>query len=377
MKILYIHQYFKIPENGGCIRSYHLAKGLIAAGHEVVMLTAHNHMEYIEEEVDGIQVKYLPVAYDNSFGFRKRLSSFFKFITASVKLAKKERYGYAYVMTTPLSTAVIALYLKWFRGLPYFFEVGDLWPEVPVKMGILKNPLIKQAAYFLEYLAYKNADRIVGLSPSISAYIKERHPDKKIATIPNISDLHFFQPAKKLHEGLKILYCGTIGVANHLEYLIAVAEASLAKELPIQFTIVGSGARQNAIEGMAKNLSNVTLVDFVNRAVLKEIIAEHDAFYVSFKDIDVLHTGSPNKYFDGLAAGKLMILNLGGWLKEVTEKHACGFSYDPDKPEEFIQKITPYINDLELLLQAQQHARTLSKQYSLETAQMKMNSFFP
>ena len=34
MKILYLHQYFLTPEQGGAIRSYHLAKALVDAGHD-------------------------------------------------------------------------------------------------------------------------------------------------------------------------------------------------------------------------------------------------------------------------------------------------------------------------------------------------------
>jgi hypothetical protein len=61
MKILYLHQYFLTPEQGGAIRSYHLAKALVEAGHEVEMITAHNHPTYHFEIREGIKIHYLPV----------------------------------------------------------------------------------------------------------------------------------------------------------------------------------------------------------------------------------------------------------------------------------------------------------------------------
>ena len=139
MRILYIHQYFKTPEEGGSIRSYYLAKGLVDAGHEVTMVTAHNG-PYEVKKIDGVAVHYLPVPYDNSFGFAQRLWSFWSF----VKLAKKEakslpKQDLAYVMTTPLTTGFIATYLKKELNLSYYFEVGDLWPEAPIQMGVIKN----------------------------------------------------------------------------------------------------------------------------------------------------------------------------------------------------------------------------------------------
>ena len=79
MKILYIHQYFKTPQEGGGIRSYHIAKAMVAAGHEVEMLTAHNQPEYVKINIEGITVHYLPVAYDNSFSKIRRIMSFISF----------------------------------------------------------------------------------------------------------------------------------------------------------------------------------------------------------------------------------------------------------------------------------------------------------
>ncbi len=54
MKIIYLHQYFLTPEQGGAIRSYHLAKAMVEAGHEVEMITSHNHSHYHYENIEGI-----------------------------------------------------------------------------------------------------------------------------------------------------------------------------------------------------------------------------------------------------------------------------------------------------------------------------------
>ena len=167
MKILYVHQYFKTPEEGGSIRSYYLAKGLVDAGHEVTMITAHN-FSYEVKKVDGIEVHYLPVSYDNSFGFFQRLWAFFQF----VRLARREalaltKHDLAYVMTTPLTTGFIATYLKKELDLPYYFEVGDLWPEAPVQMEVIRNPWLKKWLYSLEKRFYFEADKVIALSPAM------------------------------------------------------------------------------------------------------------------------------------------------------------------------------------------------------------------
>ena len=91
MKILYVHQYFKTPQEGGSIRSYYLAKGLVDAGHQVTMITTHNET-YEVRNVDGIQVHYLPVNYDNKLGFFRRLFAFWKFVRLAKPYSQESKY---------------------------------------------------------------------------------------------------------------------------------------------------------------------------------------------------------------------------------------------------------------------------------------------
>jgi len=105
-----------------------------------------------------------------------------------------------------------------------------------------------------------------------------KQPGKPILILPNISDISFYMPAESIDkQTLSILYCGTIGIANQLEHLIACARESLKNNLPIEFTIIGDGARKPAILKLASELENVTVLDFTNRDGLKSVIDTHDA----------------------------------------------------------------------------------------------------
>jgi glycosyltransferase involved in cell wall biosynthesis len=76
----------------------------------------------------------------------------------------------------------------------------------------------------------------------------------------------------------------------------------------------------------------------------------------------VLETGSPNKYFDGLAAGKLIIINFGGWIREEVEAQACGLYVDPQNPGMFCEKIKPFLDNHELQKQYSEASRALAEQ---------------
>ena len=90
-----------------------------------------------------------------------------------------------------------------------------------------------------------------------------------------------------------------------------------------------------------------------------------DAVFVSYKPFRILETGSPNKYFDGLAAGKLILLNFEGWIKVEVEREACGLYIDRQQPEKFSRLILPFIQERALLRRFQVAARDLAlRRYS-------------
>ena len=91
-RILYIHQYFRTPEEGGGIRSYVFAKHLISEGYEVNMLTTDQKEKFSGwrvEDVDGIKVHKCSVLYNNNMGFISRVLAFFKFMIMSRKKSVK------------------------------------------------------------------------------------------------------------------------------------------------------------------------------------------------------------------------------------------------------------------------------------------------
>ena len=90
-----------------------------------------------------------------------------------------------------------------------------------------------------------------------------------------------------------------------------------------------------------------------------------DAVFVSYKPYRILETGSPNKYFDGLAAGKLILLNFEGWIKKEVESEKCGVYIDRMHPDKFASIVTPFLNDRSLVRRYQLAARELAlRRYS-------------
>jgi glycosyltransferase involved in cell wall biosynthesis len=388
VKILLLHQHFNTPEKGGALRSYFLAKALADHGMQVVVITAHNQGAKSVAAYEGIEIHYLPVPYDNAFSFYKRISAFMAFLVKSARLGSSlQGINKCYAMSTPLTTGLAAVWIKWKRKTPFLFEVGDLWPDAPVQLGFVKNSVLKIFLYQLEKFIYRQSESIVALSAPMQEIIRRKAPGKTVHLLPNMADTDFFTTEKRnalLDEkfGVKdhfvISYIGSIGYANGLEHLLDCAREVQKIKLPVVFLICGEGAMLPYLKETVQKLSisNVIFVPFQNREGAREVMNVTDAVFVSYRQHAVLETGSPNKYFDGLAAGKLIIVNFGGWIKEEIEKMKCGIGLNPNRSGQLALLFETVLNDARKVQAMKENAAALAKKYDRKTQSIQFAKLF-
>ena len=372
-RILYIHQYFKTPQEGGAIRSYYLSKGLVENGFEVEMITSHNESIYTVKEIDGVRIHYLPIPYTNDMGFVKRVLSFLKFVRMTKRLAAKiPNIDQAYITSTPLTVGLIGLWLKKKHNIPFTFEVRDLWPTAPIEIGAVRGKIFKNWLYRMERKIYEGADKIVALSPGMRDWIKKVTPEKEVFMIPNMADCEFFKKEIKdpkliefyhAEKPFVVTYLGSIGATNHLEFLLDIAVSTKEKGLNVDYKIVGQGSQLGSIKQQAylKKLDNIEFIGHQNKEGVRRVLNVTDATYVSFADLPVLSTNSPNKFFDSLASGKLTIVNTPGWTKDLVEKYKCGFYANPKEPDNFVDQLKPFLEAREHLESYKTNARSLAE----------------
>jgi glycosyltransferase involved in cell wall biosynthesis len=373
VKILLLHQHFNTPATGGALRSYYLAKALVEKNIEVAVITGYNGDVYKQETIDGIEVHYLAVPYHNRFGFWKRILSFLRYNYRTIGLAGKiKNISLCYAMSVPLTIGLAAHWIKLRYGIKFIFEVGDLWPDAPIQMQFVRNYFLKRALFALEKFIYNSASEVVALSPAIQSAVLSKVPQKKVHLIPNMADTEFYRPSTKdevaitdfdVKSKFVVSYIGAIGLANGLDFYVECARASQKADLPIHFLLCGDGALLDYFKRIVSQhqLQNFSIVPFQDRDGVRKIMTVTDAVFICYKHIPILETGSPNKYFDGLAAGKLIAINFGGWIKEEIENYCCGIFIDPRYPTDFAKKIQPFLSDTGKLKQYQQAARLLAE----------------
>lgn len=345
MKLIYIHQYFRTPEQGGAVRSYHLAKGLVEYGIEVELITGYPGRSYDQRWIDGIKVHYLPVNYSQHFGFLRRIWSFFRFVRLSKTLLKKlTRPDLLYITSTPLTTGWIGLWAKRTLAIPYIFEVRDLWPEAPIQVGAIRNPFLIRFLKKMERKIYDQSLNLVALSPGIASHLQKQSPNRRVALIPNFSNLKQFYPKEKdnflfntfnLNPSLTIAYTGALGKVNAVEELLELAKIALDRGKNWNFLIMGEGSNENRLKKQAWEfgLSNVQFIPFGSKEQVNSVLSLADFAWISFAHFPVLKTNSPNKFFDAISAGKAILVNQKGWVHDLVKTHDLGISFLPRKWE--------------------------------------------
>jgi glycosyltransferase involved in cell wall biosynthesis len=314
MQILYLHQFFITRAGVGGTRSYEFARRFVERGHAVRMVTAGE----VTRTVEGIEVVGVRGGYSNymratAMSNVGRMLAFARFaLGATLAALRGPRPDVIYATSPPLTMALPALAaaLRW--RAPLVFEVRDLWPEAPIQMGALRNPLAQRLARAVERFVYARSARVIALSPGIGAAL----PPGKSTLVPNAADLDLFQPAPPPAE-FRVSYFGTLGEANDV-----TAAVEAARLLPgMSFVIMGDGKRRAALESSAP--PNVEFRTGTKEEVAS-LAAESSACLTLFKDVPVLATNSPNKLFDTFAAGRPAVVNMDGWMRELVERNEAG-----------------------------------------------------
>lgn len=393
MKILYIHQYFCFPEQSSGTRSYDLSTSFVKQGFEVVVISSttkcsDKSKRWTEFEREGIKFYMLNCEYDNKMSFVSRIKSFLKFMFfASVK-ALQIKCDCVLATSTPLTIAVPALLVKWFKHIPFIFEVRDVWPDVPIKMGFIKNKWAIKFLYWFEKLVYRNSFAIVPLSIGMYKSIQERYPNQKSLVIPNISEINRFSnigEKVKLPTNIKdkkiVLYAGTFGNVNGLKYVVDLAYETVKLDANIVFLLFGGGKEKIEVIEYAKIMGvlgkNVYICDPVakqNLPYLYSIATVGSSFVI---DNPVLWDNSANKFFDTLAARKPIVINHLGWQAEVIEKYNIGFVLTAKVTNEIAQRFVTYMNDNIKLSEQGMNAFNLAQnEYALNVAVDRYMSIF-
>lgn len=336
MRILYLHQYFCPPGGSGNNRSYELARTWVEQGHEVSFITS---TAYFPEDhplqkgtgaIDGIQLHVVDTPYSHMMGFRRRIRAWLSFYRiAKAKARDLGPFDLIYASSTPLTVGELGRRLarKW--RIPFVFETVDVWPDVPVGMGILRNPLLIAWLNRRTNRIYRESAAVVALSEGMRDQVLSHGVDPgKVHVFHNGTNPDVFGYLQRPpRENCQVIYTGTVGLANGLDGLLEVARRlQERKRSDVRFLVLGRGNDHARITQLAKRmgLRNVEFRDRVPKEEVPGLLAAADIGFVCFAPHPVLEANSANKFYDYLATGLPVLLNYEGWQAEYVRENDCG-----------------------------------------------------
>ena len=382
MKVIYLHQYFCTPSMSSGTRSYEMARRLVKKGHEVYMISSkHSHSEIKERNFsieEGIHVWWLPVKYSNNMNFIQRIYSFIVYCIYAYIIGRKLNYGLVLASSTPLTVAIPGIFLSKIRKVPFILEVRDLWPAIPIELKIIRNVLLIKLSQYLERISYRLSDKIIALSYGMRDGIINAGINKsKITVIPNgsdielfninsISDIRFIDQIDWINTDRDIIiYTGAIGKINGLSYMAFMAEEMIKLNPNVLFCIIGDGVEKDKVNLLAKKLgimnNNFYMVPKMSKKKLPQILSISTVLTSFVINEKILWNNSANKFFDGLAAGKPLMINYGGWQADLLNEYDAGIVVSPDDPIIGAKKLNNLLSDKQRLQNMGQAGLELAK----------------
>lgn len=385
MHILYLHQHFVARSGTSGGRSHEFSKILVEKGHQVTLVTGAydrsgldlpSGRRIVRMDVDGIDVIAANVPYGQNMSMLRRMVSFAHFMVMSTWIACRVRnIDVVFATSTPLTIAVPGLIASLIRRKPFVFEVRDLWPAIPIEMGILKNPVIKLVAKLLEKVAYRRASHVVALSPGMKAGVVavDGRPDV-VSVVPNSSDVELFRVPADVGDDFRtqhpeiggrplVVYAGAFGRVNGFDYVLRLVEHAARLYPEICWVLCGQGSEKEWIieSATAKGLlgKNLLVLDPLPRRELARLLSAADILTSFFLPLPLMETNSANKFFDALAAGKPVALNYGGWQADILRETGAGLVLDANDPEKAAKQVADALADRAWLASAADASRRL------------------
>lgn len=382
-----------------------LALELKRLGHDVTVITTTPHYNIDKEAFKSqpLEKKWLGILYHSQYNgipvwhvkismkgnkIWARALDYMQFHVVSflVNLFLLKRQDIVIANSPPLTMGVIGplLALRW--GAVSVYVVQELYPDIAISRGIIKQKVLIDLARWLEKMVYRRNTHIVTITEEFKKNISARGVcSGKISFIPNGVDCGFYRPLPKNNEfagqnGLAgyfvVLYAGNIGLVQNWESVLFAA-GHLA-DYPIKFVVVGDGIRRKWLRDRIKelNLSNVILIEYQPKQMMPLINAGADVIMIPMTQIGI-RDGFPSKIYTSLAAARPVIVSAdnGSEMERLIKASGCGRVVPPENNEAFCGAILKAFNEKSLLKDEGVRGRNfVLKYYSKQVNSAKYNS---
>jgi glycosyltransferase involved in cell wall biosynthesis len=359
MRIVYFYQYLTTPQGAWSTRCYELARRWVAGGDRVTVVTSvYDKSDLRPEgllarlEIEGIDIRVINIRLSNKHGPAVRLFTFAAYALFATWYALTVPADLVIASSGPITTGIPALVAHFVRRLPLVFEVRDVWPEGAIQLGVLRNPILIRLARWFEGLCYQSSRLVVALSEGMAEWVHRRVPNADVLVVPNAADTDLFgrgPEAPEPERGL-VVYTGTMGLMDDCGQILEAARVLQERgRSDIRVVLLGDGKERPALQERAirYGLTNLEFRGLVSKSEVVGWLHRATCAVITFRDVPVLATVSPNKLFDAFAAGVPVVQTTAGWIRDLLEAEQAGISVPAGNPEAMASAIEGLIDGRE------------------------------
>jgi colanic acid biosynthesis glycosyl transferase WcaI len=335
-------------------------------GHDVLVLTAlpsyptgvvppaYRGRAIVREAVDGVRTLRTWTYARPGGSARLRLLNQLSFATTAVlALPRLGRPDAILVESPPLFLGATGALLGRLLGAATVLQVSDLWPDVAIELGALRDGRAIRAARAFERWVYRSSDRVIVVTESWAARLRERDvPPGRIAVVTNGVDVDFLDPRAAREEGRRaraelgldgMVVAACVGTMSHVyDYeLILQAARRLTPRAEVRFLLVGGGSQSDAIQRRIAELglTNVVMLPPQPRARVRSLLAAADLAVVALRPLPFTDGQLPVRILEAMAMELPVVLAATGEARRVVGSAEAGLVVHPEAADAFARAV--------------------------------------
>ena len=347
-----------------------LASDLVDRDHKVTVLTTRPHFNRDTAAEDAQPIKsiwgpflgmselngaivYHTPAISRSGGVLNRITGWmiFHLVSLIAGFLLPRRVNAILAPSPPLTIGLVAWILGLRHRASYIYNVQELYPDIAVSLGVIRNRLAVSLLYGLESFVYSTAGKITVISAGMRERVLSKGvPERKVVHIPNwvdTSDISIlpkdneFSREHGVHKKFVVGYAGNMGLAQSFDELLEAA-AILGNDPDIRFMLIGDGVERERIRQriLESGLNNVIMLPYQSYHLVPQIYASSDLSYVPLHGAVTTHA-LPSKVYRIMASGRVILAmaERDSGIADLVDESGAGILVEPGSGRKLADEI--------------------------------------
>lgn len=337
-----------------------LAVDLEKYGHRLTVITTvpHYNPSLENEKQQPLRSKWPKVLYQSDFHgikiyhtymprkgqnvlLRLLAWAFFHVMSIVVGLTVVPRPAIIFAPSPPLTIGLCAWLLGALRRVPFIYNVQEIYPDIAIRLGAVRNRWIINVLYRLEKFIYAKSSKVTVIASRMHTQLLEKGVLRdKICVIPNFVDVNDLVPLPKdndfsrqykLQNKFVVSYAGNMGPAQGLENIVDAAKI-LRDEEGICFLIMGDGILRESLRQRVDmyGIQNVVFLSYQPYSFMGQAYAASDLCLVP-QAVETGFEAVPSKVYRIMACARpvLAVTDDHSDLARLIFEASCGDVVEP------------------------------------------------